>query len=78
MGKIVITTPFGEARYLIKNLENGILIEPFIDSYVNMMYNILTHPDEYQDIARNARTTAIEKFSLTTIGREIYEIYATI
>jgi glycosyltransferase involved in cell wall biosynthesis len=78
MGKIVITTPFGEARYLIKNMENGILIEPFIDSYVNMMYNILTDPDEYQDIARNARTTAIEKFSLTTIGREIYEIYATI
>lgn len=61
-------------KYLIKNMETGILVNS-IDEYKKSMKYLYTHPEERYRIGQNARKFVLEKFSQRKTVEKLHKVY---
>ena len=75
-GKIVITSKVGEITHLIRNENNGFLINPGdADNLTSIMTYVLKNLSDLKHIGVNARETIIRRHSMKRNARKIVKIY---
>ena len=72
-GLPVISSPVGEAKYVIQSYENGILA-PDVKTFAAAMNRLITDESLYLTISRNARESAVSDYSMHTIGAQLADI----
>ncbi|MHA1249032.1 MAG: glycosyltransferase [Candidatus Helarchaeota archaeon] len=76
MGKLIISTPYGGMPELISNYENGILIEPIENNFVNEIIKIINENKELiNKCGINGRKKILDKFHPKLINLKILEFY---
>lgn len=73
-GKTILVCNAGEIPTIIHNNENGLLCEPTPQSYIDAIRLLVQHPSMIESISKNARTTAIERFSWDVIIKKWTEL----
>ena len=76
LGKVVVATSVGGTPEVIVNGKTGILVPPADSvSLSNAVIKILNNPSEAKTIAENGKAFVLEKFSIGTHAKSIFNIY---
>jgi len=77
MAKPTVSSNIGEARYIIKDGENGFLAKTR-EEFAEKMQRLIEDSKLRQRLGENACQTVEKNYSLKVLGRELYEILKTI
>ena len=77
MSRPTISSDIGETIHIIKNGENGFLAKTK-EEFAARMEALIKNADLRERIGRNARKSVEEKYSLSVLGRRLYEILSQI
>ncbi len=75
MGKPIIATSVGGIPEAIENSKNGILVEPDVDKIVYKIEYLLENKVAAEELGRNAKKTAEEKFTWDRSSQKFIQIY---
>jgi glycosyltransferase involved in cell wall biosynthesis len=71
-GRIVIAAKAGGPEEIITDMEDGCLVPPGrVEAYVRCMEELLAHPELQDKIARNARKTVLDHYTLDALCRRL-------
>ena len=71
-GRIVIAAKAGGPEEIITHMENGCLVPAgYVDAYVHCIEELLAHPELKEKIARNARKTVLEHYTLDALCQKL-------
>ena len=71
-GRIVIAAKAGGPEEIITHMENGCLVPAgYVDAYVHCIEELLALPELKEKIARNARKTVLEHYTLDALCQEL-------
>lgn len=75
LGSVVVATGVGDLPYVIQDEVTGFLAEPNVDSIVNRLKYVLSHPSEAELIREKAREWVVRECSWDHIATQTLKIY---
>jgi len=69
-GKVLLALNAGEIPKIIRHMENGILCDPYPESYIDAIKFVDAHKEELCEISLGARATVKEKYDWDGVGRK--------
>lgn len=78
-GKAVVATGMSQARAVIRDGHNGLIVEPEnVTAFADAILSVLNDPSRREQLSQNARQQAIEQYSWKRYAERLEQIYADV